>query len=42
MAQATGKRKIEHIRICLGDKAQARKVTAGFEDIHLFIARCQK
>jgi len=35
MAQATGKRKIEHIRICLGDKAQARKVTAGFEDIHL-------
>ena len=35
MAEATGKRKVEHIRICLGDQAQARKATAGFEDIHL-------
>jgi len=35
MAEATGKRKVEHIRICLGDQVQARKVTAGFEDIHL-------
>ena len=35
MAQETGKRKDEHIRICLDDKAQARNITAGFEDIQL-------
>ncbi len=35
MAEETGKRKVDHIRICLDDKAQARKVTAGFEDIQL-------
>lgn len=35
MAEATGKRKIEHIRICLDDKAQAKKATAGFQDIQL-------
>jgi isopentenyl-diphosphate delta-isomerase len=35
MAQATGKRKIDHIRICLDRKAQAKNATAGFEDIQL-------
>jgi len=35
MAEETGKRKVDHIRICLDDKAQAKKVTAGFEDIQL-------
>jgi isopentenyl-diphosphate delta-isomerase len=35
MAQETGKRKADHIRICLEKKAQARKATAGFEDIQL-------
>jgi isopentenyl-diphosphate delta-isomerase len=35
MAETTGKRKIDHIRICLDKKAQARNVTAGFEDIQL-------
>jgi len=35
MAEETGKRKGDHIRICLDDKAQARNVTAGFEDIQL-------
>lgn len=35
MAQETGKRKDEHIRICLDEKAQAKSVTAGFEDIQL-------
>lgn len=35
MAEATGKRKVEHIRICLDDRAQARKATAGFQDIQL-------
>lgn len=35
MAQKTEKRKAEHIRICLEQKAQARNVKAGFEDIHL-------
>jgi len=35
MAEETGKRKVDHIRICLDNKAQARKVTAGFEDIQL-------
>ncbi len=33
MAEETGKRKIDHIRICLDEKAQAKKATAGFEDI---------
>jgi len=35
MAETTGKRKADHIRICLEQKAQAKKVTAGFEDIQL-------
>jgi isopentenyl-diphosphate delta-isomerase len=35
MAQETGKRKADHIRICLEQKAQAKKATAGFEDIQL-------
>ncbi len=35
MAEKTGKRKVDHIRICLDQKAQARNVTAGFEDIQL-------
>jgi isopentenyl-diphosphate delta-isomerase len=33
MAQETGKRKLDHIRICLEEKAQAKTVTAGFEDL---------
>jgi isopentenyl-diphosphate delta-isomerase len=33
LAEKTEKRKADHIRICLNQKAQARKVTAGFEDI---------
>jgi len=35
MAQKTEKRKAEHIKICLEQKAQAKNVKAGFEDIHL-------
>ena len=35
MAEKTGKRKADHIRICLEKKAQAKKATAGFEDIQL-------
>ena len=35
MAHETGKRKEYHIRICLGNKAQAKNATAGFEDIQL-------
>ena len=35
MAQETGKRKLDHIKICLEKKAQARNVTSGFEDIQL-------
>lgn len=35
MAEETGKRKIDHIRICLGEEAQAKKATTGFEDIQL-------
>jgi isopentenyl-diphosphate Delta-isomerase len=35
MASETGKRKEDHIRICLVEKAQAKKATAGFEDIQL-------
>jgi isopentenyl-diphosphate delta-isomerase len=32
LAEETEKRKAEHIKICLDEKAQARKATAGFED----------
>ncbi|MCL2642384.1 MAG: type 2 isopentenyl-diphosphate Delta-isomerase [Candidatus Bathyarchaeota archaeon] len=32
-AEKTERRKAEHIRICLEEKAQAKKVTAGFEDV---------
>jgi isopentenyl-diphosphate Delta-isomerase len=35
MAQATGNRKIDHVRICHDEGAQARSATAGFEDIQL-------
>ena len=35
MANETGKRKEDHIRICLGNKAQAKNATSGFEDIQL-------
>ncbi len=35
MAETTGKRKTDHIRICLDEKAQAKNATAGFEDIQL-------
>ena len=35
MAETTGKRKADHIRICLEKKVQAKKATAGFEDIQL-------
>ncbi len=35
MAHATGKRKEDHIRICLGNQSQAKNATAGFEDIQL-------
>jgi len=38
LAEKTEKRKAEHIRICLNEKAQARNATAGFEDIQ-FIHR---
>jgi isopentenyl-diphosphate delta-isomerase len=33
LAAKTEKRKADHIRICLNQKAQARAVTAGFEDV---------
>jgi len=33
VAEKTEKRKSEHIRICLEKKAQAKTVTAGFEDV---------
>lgn len=33
MAAETQKRKADHIRICLNEKAQAKKATPGFEDI---------
>jgi isopentenyl-diphosphate delta-isomerase len=35
MAETIGKRKADHIRICLEKKAQAKKATSGFEDIQL-------
>jgi isopentenyl-diphosphate delta-isomerase len=35
MAEDTRKRKADHIKICLERKAQARKATTGFENIHL-------
>ncbi len=35
MTSETGKRKEDHIRICLDKKAQARNATSGFEDIQL-------
>ena len=35
MAEETGKRKIDHIKICLSNKAQAKKATTGFEDVQL-------
>jgi len=35
MAEDTKKRKADHIKICLERKAQTRKATTGFEDIHL-------
>ena len=38
MGKQTENRKAEHIRICLDEKAQARKATAGFEDFQ-FIHR---
>ena len=33
MANETGNRKEDHIRICLGNKTQAKNATSGFEDI---------
>src|SRR3990170_6236219 len=35
MAEETKKRKADHIKICLNQKAQARKATTGFEDVRL-------
>jgi len=35
MAEETKKRKADHIKICLERKAQARKATTGFENVHL-------
>ena len=35
MAEKTGKRKVDHIRICLEQKAQAKNATSGFEDVSL-------
>jgi isopentenyl-diphosphate delta-isomerase len=33
LGKQTENRKAEHIRICLDEKAQARKITTGFEDV---------
>jgi isopentenyl-diphosphate delta-isomerase len=38
LAEETEKRKAEHIKICLNENTQARKATAGFEDVQ-FIHR---
>lgn len=35
MAEETKKRKADHIKICLNKKAQAKKATTGFENVHL-------
>lgn len=35
MTRETRQRKADHIRICLEQKAQARKATTGFENVHL-------
>ncbi len=35
MAEETGKRKVDHIKICLDNKSQAKKATSGFEDVTL-------
>jgi isopentenyl-diphosphate delta-isomerase len=35
LTEETKKRKADHIKICLNQKAQARKTTTGFEDVHL-------
>jgi isopentenyl-diphosphate delta-isomerase len=35
MAEETRKRKADHIKICLEQKAQAKNVTTGFGDVHL-------
>jgi isopentenyl-diphosphate delta-isomerase len=35
LGEQTENRKVEHIRICLNEKAQAGKATTGFEDIQL-------
>jgi len=35
MAEKTGKRKVDHIHICLEQKAQAKNATTGFEDVSL-------
>jgi isopentenyl-diphosphate delta-isomerase len=34
VAEETRKRKADHIKICLNQKAQAKKATTGFEDAH--------
>jgi isopentenyl-diphosphate delta-isomerase len=33
MVESTEKRKADHIKICLDEKAQAKKATSGFEDV---------
>jgi isopentenyl-diphosphate delta-isomerase len=34
VAEETQRRKADHIRICMDEKSQAKKASAGFEDIH--------